>query len=251
VRATAPALGAITRVTTDDKVVALTFDEGPDPVWTPRLLEVFDRFDAKATFFWLGQFAKDHPEVVRQAAEAGHTIANHSFDHPSFPLVSRQERRRQVLACAAALEPYQTRLFRSPYGNESMASRLQIRLMGYQVINWDIVGYDYLEHDAEWMAGQMVGEIRPGSIVLLHDRILSAPEPGCFNREPMVESVRMVLERLGSEYRFVTVPELLEHGKPERSTWYSKPDVEWLNTLKEPGGGGRRYGLPTHPSAEV
>ena len=63
-----------------------------------------------------------------------------------------------VLACAAALEPYQARLFRSPYGNESMASRLQIRLMGYQVVNWDVVGYDYLGHDAEWMADQMIRE---------------------------------------------------------------------------------------------
>ena len=77
-------------------MVGLTFDDGPDPEYTPRLLEILHRHGARATFFMAGEAARQHPELVRQVAQAGHAIGNHGWDHPSFPFISRDERLAQM-----------------------------------------------------------------------------------------------------------------------------------------------------------
>ena len=128
------AVGTITRVSTSKPVAALTFDDGPDPVFTPRLLAVLHKHQAKATFFMVGKAAERHPDIVKEVAVAGHAIGNHSWDHPSFPLISRRERWAQVRACEKAIAPYGQRLFRPPYGDQNLLSRLEASWLGYQVI---------------------------------------------------------------------------------------------------------------------
>src|SRR4051794_38727678 len=76
--------GAITSVETEQPLVALTFDDGPDPLSTPSVLRLLERHNARATFFMVGAAAYRHPDLVRQVAQAGHVIANHSWDHSSF-----------------------------------------------------------------------------------------------------------------------------------------------------------------------
>ena len=121
--AMARSLGTIMHVDTREAVVALTFDDGPHSEFTPLLLEVLDHHRAKATFFMLGEAAQKHPAIVEQVARRGHAIGNHSWDHPSFRLISRAERLDQMRACASALAPYGGRLFRPPYGHQSVRSR--------------------------------------------------------------------------------------------------------------------------------
>src|SRR6478735_7834989 len=83
--------GVITHVDTTEAVVALTFDDGPHPQWTPRLLDLLDRHGAKATFFMVGEMAMRHPDLVDRVISAGHAIGNHSWNHPSFPAVTSSQ----------------------------------------------------------------------------------------------------------------------------------------------------------------
>lgn len=234
-------IGTITRVSTQEAVAALTFDDGPHPEFTPRLLDILKKHQAQATFFMIGQVAQQYPEIVRQVAQAGHAIGNHTWDHPSLPLISRRERWRQIRACARVIAPYGQRLLRPPYGHESMASRLDALWLGYRVVTWNVLAYDWLDRDARWMADHLMKRIKPGSIVLLHDALYHTLEPEYADREPMLETVDMLLTQLGSRFRFVTVPELLRHGRPHRRIYRGKVDLAWLNQLQGQEEEARRY----------
>jgi peptidoglycan/xylan/chitin deacetylase (PgdA/CDA1 family) len=234
-------LGTITRISTRDPVVALTFDDGPDPEFTPRLLEILERHRAHATFFMVGQAAEKHPDLVRQTAKAGHTIGNHSWDHPSFPLVSGRERRKQLRACAAALAPYGERLFRAPYSDLNVASRIDLAFLKYKVVMFDVYTHDWCGGDAATIADQLEQRTKPGSIIVLHDRLSDALETGYFDRGPMLEALDTFLGRTSSRFSFVTVPALLKHGRAEKEMWYRKPKLDLLNQLWTREGPGRRY----------
>jgi peptidoglycan/xylan/chitin deacetylase (PgdA/CDA1 family) len=234
-------IGTVTRVQTQEPVVALTFDDGPHPVYTPRLLKLLETYHARATFFMIGKLAQAYPDLVRSVAAAGHTIANHSWDHPSFPLIRGHDRRAQIRACAQTLEPYGSRLFRPPYGEQDISSRIDALLLGYKLIMFDVATDDWCGGDAISIAEQLERQIRPGSIVALHDRLFDALEDSYFNREAVLEALQLVLARFEGCFRFVTVPELLDAGKPEREIWYKQPDVKLLNKLVREDGPGRRY----------
>src|SRR5436305_9326701 len=95
-------LGSVIRVDTGEPAIALTFDDGPHPVETPRVLELLERHGARGTFFMVGKSARRHPEIVARAAAAGHAVANHSWDHPSFRRIRGSYRRAQIPWCGAA-----------------------------------------------------------------------------------------------------------------------------------------------------
>ena len=205
--------GTITCVVTRDPVAALTFDDGPHPEYTPRLLDILKRYQARATFFMVGEAAQKYPELVRQVAHEGHAIGNHSWDHRFFPSLPGRERRAQMRACERVLAPYGQQLFRPPYGAQSLMSRLDAFLLRYQVIAWNVEAKDWREHDPDWMADRLTQGIQPGSIVLLHDAIYRSQQPvPQYNREPMLAAVTLFLARLEGRFRFITIPELLRHG---------------------------------------
>ncbi len=218
-------IGTITHVSTQDAVAALTFDDGPHPEFTPRLLDILERQHARATFFMVGEAAQRHPELVRRVAQAGNAIGNHTWDHPALPFITGRERRAQIRACERALAPYGTRLFRPPYGAQSVASRLDALWLGYAVVTWNVAVGDWLDLDAHSMADRLVNKIQPGSVILLHDALYTFEEERYANRDPMLEAVTMVLERLGDRFRFITIPELLQYGRPERSNWCQTGDL--------------------------
>ncbi len=242
--AVASLAGTITHVCTNEKVVALTFDDGPYAEYTLRLLKTLERNGARCTFFCIGKFAAENREIVRRMADAGHALGNHSWDHPSFPLISRTMRRRQIRACQQALAPYGSKMFRPPYGNQSYASRLDALWLGYQVVTWDVLAEDWLDHDASWLAQCVLGKLRPGSIIVFHDRLATAMDPRYFDRGPTLEAVDRILSHLRGEYRFVTVPELLRLGRAHRENWRQLHSVEWLNRLITEEGLAHRYALP-------
>ena len=228
-------MGTITHVETREPVAALTFDDGPHPEFTPLLLDVLKRYGAHATFFMLGEAAEKYPDVVRQVGEAGHAIGNHSWDHPSFPLLRGRDRRAQILACASAIAPFGSqRLFRPPYGHQSLASRYDAWRLGYRVVTWNVVAEDWCDRDAEWMAARLVSRIKPGSIVILHDAIYrSIQVVPQHDRQRMLTAVDLALKELGDRFRFVTVPELLRYGRPRRRSWYRKADPKMLPLLRK------------------
>jgi peptidoglycan-N-acetylglucosamine deacetylase len=228
-------LGTITNVITEDRVVALTFDDGPDPEFTPRLLDILQRHQARATFFMVGEKVLKHPAIVQRVVDGGHAIANHSWDHPSFTLITGRQRRNQIRACAAAIAPYGgLRLFRPPYGHQNLASRLDALRLGHQVIMFDVAVEDWCPRDANWMAERLMQQTKPGSIVALHDAIYrSVQTVPQYDREPMIAAVHISLGHLSGQYRFITIPELLRHGHPQRTVWDMQPSRSILPRLAE------------------
>ena len=234
-------IGTITHVSTSKPAVALTFDDGPDPVFTPRLLDVLQQHHAKATFFMVGQAAQRHPDIVKKVASAGHAIGNHSWDHTSFPLLTGRERRAQIRACAKALAPYGQQIFRPPYGDQNLWSRLDALWLGSQVIAWNLAAMDWLDHDADWIKNRIMSRIQNGSIILFHDSLFRHGEDRYVDREPMLKAVDMLLNESSGRLIFMTVPELLRQGSPQMKYWHKKTDIDFLNGLKGQYGEARRY----------
>lgn len=217
--------GIITHVATAEPVVALTFDDGPHPVFTPAALEILARHRARATFFMIGVNARRHPEVVQSVSRAGHAIGNHSWDHSIFPLLNGRRRRSQLRACARALAPHGGRLFRPPHGYYDVASQLSVLALGYTAVNWSVDVDDWCTGDVDRMRESLLTRTRPGSIVLLHDALCDAPDESFSDRRPMLLALDAFLEHHAGRFRFVTIPELLRYGRAQRQGvgWFKKP----------------------------
>jgi peptidoglycan-N-acetylglucosamine deacetylase len=218
--------GAITHVETGDRIAALTFDDGPHPDYTPRLLEILWRHRAQATFFMVGDAASRHPHLVRQVAEAGHTIGNHAWDHPSFHAIPSRQRRDQLRACQRVLAPYGVHLFRPPYGHQNRLLPLEALWLQYDVVAWSLDSLDWRDACSESIARRLIDGIKPGSIVLLHDSIYGAAKAwgAHTRRDETLKAVDLCLSRLGDDLSFVTIPELLASGRPARRTqpWWGR-----------------------------
>jgi peptidoglycan/xylan/chitin deacetylase (PgdA/CDA1 family) len=220
-------LGTITRVKTQDKLVAFTFDDGPHPTFTPLLLEILARYNAQATFFMLGERASRYPELVRRVANAGHTIGNHSWNHPSFPGLSHKERLLQIRQCAKALAPYSAPLFRPPFGHQDMASRMDALYLKYHVVTWNVITHDWLDDSATQLTERVTAKMQPGSIVLFHDALAREKENQASNRQATLDAVQNLLATWHGSYRFVTIPELMGHGEAVKKVWNmaAPPDI--------------------------
>ncbi len=214
------AVGTITDVSTRDAVVAITFDDGPHPAVTPRLLAILQAHRARATFFMVGKAAQKYPELVHQVAAAGHAIGNHSWDHPSFLSISGRERRRQIAACQRAVSPYGSRLFRPPYGHQSLASRLDALRMRQQVVAWSVDAEDWLDLSAGLIVHRVTRQIRAGSIILFHDGRHDAVDDLALDGSVTLKSVSLLLDRLAGEFTFVTISELFRSGRPRCALWF-------------------------------
>ena len=232
-------LGTLTAVVTTDPVVALTFDDGPHQEFTPRVLEILRRHHAHATFFMVGAAAQKHQDIVRQVAQEGHTIGGHSWDHRSFPSLSSQERRRQMRACEQVLSLGGERLFRPPYGYQTVGSRLDAFWRRYEIVGWNVDSTDWREDDPEVIADCVIRRLHPGCVVLLHDALFDqmnlppGQEPyGCVDRHAMLSALEMILERVGTQFQFVTIPELIRRGVPFRDYWFR--DGASCNEQKSP-----------------
>ena len=127
------ALGSVIRVSTAEPAIALTFDDGPHPEDTPRLLDVLERHGAKATFFVVGKSARDHPDLIERIAGAGHALGNHTWDHLSMPSLTGRFRRRQLAWTEEVLGSHSSGLFRPPYGEQSLGSRLDAARLGLRL----------------------------------------------------------------------------------------------------------------------
>jgi len=236
-----PFLGTLVRVDTEVPAVALTFDDGPNPDATPRLLDLFAAHDARATFFMVGKSVRRHRALAERVAAEGHSLGNHTWDHQSMPLLGRRGRQAQLQWCQEALDGVQDppgptaesagrpRLFRPPWGHQTLSSRLDAARLGFRVIAWDVMAEDWRGDDADTLTERMEERIRPGSIVVLHDALYATDAEEHRDREPVIEAVARLLERLGDRYRFVTVPELMTLGRPRFWHWYKPSNLDWLH----------------------
>ncbi len=159
------------RMTPSEKVIYLTFDDGPVPEITPKVLDILDKYQWKATFFCVGENVKKNPGLYNELLSRGHKTGNHSFNHLKGFNYSTDIYVENVKLASKYID---SRLFRPPYGR---ITRKQIKALrnDYQIIMWDIITYDYdktLSHDQ--VLRNVKNRLRKGSIVVFHDSVKAA-----------------------------------------------------------------------------
>jgi len=187
----------------DSPYIAMTFDDGPSAVLTPKLLDLLAAHHIKATFFVIGENVAEHPEIVSRAAREGHEIGNHSWSHPNLGKMSDESVRRQLRQTDDAIKSAtgnRPTLMRPPYGSITAREKRWIHdEFGYDIILWDVDPYDWKRPGPAVVRARILKETRPGSIVLSHDI-----HPGTIEAMP---STFDELEAKG--FKFVTVSELI------------------------------------------
>ena len=209
--------GYLCRVETRAPVVAFTFDDGPDPNSTPALLDVLAQYGARATFFLDGPAAERSPALVRRIAAEGHAIGVHGWAHSSAaqnPAMRGLRAQLSDIRRSARAIGVKSHLYRPPYGHESMWTRPAAWLLGYRLVYWSASVEDWNVSSPEALVERIRSGLRPGEIILLHDRLRHATDVGAFDRGYVVQAVASLLNDVGEEIRFVTVPELLASGSP-------------------------------------
>jgi peptidoglycan/xylan/chitin deacetylase (PgdA/CDA1 family) len=184
--------------------IALTFDDGPDPVRTPQVLDILRRYGVPATFFCVGMSACAFPELVARAVEEGHNVGNHTWSHPYLPDLSRDEVLRQVEATGAAIARVTgtvPTLLRPPYGGRTPDVLRWIAEQELTTVMWDVDTGDWAGPPAEAIVAEATTATTAGSIVLMHD--------GGGDRSGTVAALPAVLEDLlGRGFRLVPVDRL-------------------------------------------
>lgn len=171
---------AICKLDTHEKVVMLTYDDGPDPDHTPPLLDVLKKYDVKACFFCIGQKAKQYPAIVKRIAKEGHAIGNHSYLHENrFPLYNKQEMKNDLLKACKVLEKAsgkEIRLFRPPFGITNPTVGNVLKELGWTTMGWSLRSYDTQATTADKVFHRIKRKLKPGVIILFHDRMPLAAE---------------------------------------------------------------------------
>ena len=204
----------------DEKVVALTFDDGPSPEYTPLILDALKGYGVRATFFLVGKNVEKYPDIARRIAEEGHEIGNHTYSHrdlvPSSKRRLLKEIKKTQVAIANATGMWPT-LFRPPRGIYSEAVRRVIVQNGFRMILWSVSGMDWSGIPASVIARRVVKHAGPGAIILLHDSGALIRSEG-HSRMNTARAVPEIIERLRREgYRFVTISEMLSLVELERA----------------------------------
>jgi peptidoglycan/xylan/chitin deacetylase (PgdA/CDA1 family) len=152
--------------------VYLTFDDGPDPEVTPRVLDLLDRYDAKATFFLIGRQAERRPRVSEELVARGHQLGNHSLRHRQFESLPLQEQLEEIRRTDEVLRGFDGRAehpFRPPHGKLSLSLMLELRRDRRPPVLWSIDSQDYTQDSAHALAALRRQRARSGDIVLMHD----------------------------------------------------------------------------------
>ena len=186
--------------------VALTFDDGPHPRYTPLVLDILKEYGIRATFFCVGTNVETYPAIVKRAADEGHEIANHTYNHYHVAKLSDMALYEDIAACGDAIARItgsQPRLFRPPEGVCSEAVKSYCASEGMAIVMWSVDTRDWAHTPVPDICRNIRKNVKNGSIILMHDFIgKNSPTPAALRRV-----IPMLLE-LG--YEFVTVSQLLE-----------------------------------------
>lgn len=197
-------------VPTEQKVVALTFDDGPNSVFTPQILEILRENHAKASFFVVGSRVKESPQIAKQIVSEGHELANHTYSHPDMrrlsvkQLLNEVERTEEVIEETTGQKP---KLFRPPGGFYNEPTVQAMREHGFLVVMWS-----WHQDTRDWTdpgVGKIVNKVlknaQKGDIILFHDH--------GGDRKQTVQALRQILPELTRRgYQFITVSELLKQA---------------------------------------
>lgn len=216
--------------------IALTFDDGPHPTLTPKLLDLLAAHRMKATFFVVGQNVVQYPEIVKRAAREGHEIANHSWSHPNLGKMPDEAVRRELQKTDDAIRAVigvRPTLMRPPYASITpRQKRWFYGEFGYRIIIWDVDPLDWKRPGPNVVSNRIVTQTRPGSIVLAHDI-----------HPPTLEAMSATLDQLQAKgFKCVTVSELLSMARPSPPRPIASPQPIVFPPANPP------IALPPHPA---
>ena len=192
--------------------VALTFDDGPDAEYTPEILDILREKDTVATFFLVGKNVETYPEIAKRIVEEGHLVGNHTYSHKSLIPLSSKSTVYEIKRAEEAIERVtgvRTTLFRPPRGVYSSFARSFLKDERYTIALWDITAADWAELAPRKVVSNVINNVKPGSIVLLHDSgDLISYRGG--NRESTVKALPEIIDNLRDEgYEFVTMDQMI------------------------------------------
>jgi len=192
----------------DGPYIAITFDDGPHPVLTPKLLDMLKARGIKATFFLIGENAAEYPDIVKRIAAEGHELGNHSWSHPQLTKLSPDALRDQIAKTADAINAaagHPPTVMRPPYGATTpYITQWMYKEFGTKVIMWSVDPLDWKIRQAGHVESVIVSQTRPGSIILAHDIHAST-----------VAAMPETLDKLKAKgFQFLTVSELMAKDKP-------------------------------------
>ncbi|UFJ43354.1 polysaccharide deacetylase family protein [Brevibacillus humidisoli] len=199
----------IHRIDTQKKIVALTFDDGPDPTYTPLILETLHKNGVPATFFVLGSQVDKYPSILQWMRKAGHEIGNHGYEHHDLNKLTEQQvydeikrTERAVLQKAGVFTQY----YRPPGGVITHDVRNAVQSSGYDMIYWSVDPRDWsLKRTASVIINSVKQNVTPGDIVLFHD--------GGLNQKQTLAALQQLITDLRSQgYKFVTISQLLSEA---------------------------------------
>ena len=210
--------GIVTHGDSSDRVVALTFDDGPGFPGTPAILDTLGRYHVPGTFFLVGENVKRNPELALRIVREGHQIGLHSNRHSlALPYETPRQiradtsRNQQVISDAAGVSPL---FYRPPHGRTTPWMRREVRKRGLVLVNWDVSPGDWRRDDPDAISSRVLDRVSPGSIVLLHDGLDTSARP---DHTATVDALGKIIIGLQSRgYRFVTLAELLGKGAYEK-----------------------------------
>lgn len=213
----------------DERVVALTYDDGPNPPYTTAIVDVLRQEHVHATFFVVGQAVQAYPGIVRLEARDGDAVGNHTWAHEHLVLDDSASLRETLERTDRAIynaTGSHTRIMRPPYGGRDWLVLREVRTLGYTPVMWSVpLANDWEYPPARVIAQRVLRYVGDGSIIVLHDGnrgiVCSRTHQSLrvCDRSADVEATRLIVQTLkGEGYRFVTIPELLERGNDTTRT---------------------------------
>ena len=192
-------------VETEKKQIALTFDDGPHPTLTPKILEILARYNSPATFFMVGQNILNYPEAAKAVINAGHEVGNHTFTHPHIGRLNEQAIFEEIGRCEDALEElceYRPHILRTPQGALTPSLERCLLEDDYILVLWSLDTRDWDNKSTDAIVRSVLDGVRSGDIILMHDYI-------GYNSKTPEALEKIIPELLSRGYEFVTVSELL------------------------------------------
>ena len=199
----------------DRRGVALTFDDGPHPIYTPKILETLEHFQAKATFFVIGRHLEKHGSLVAEASRAGHVVGNHSYHHfrtmSFFPSPKLREEIRQCQDETEKWIGYAPRFYRQPAGFRNPGIFGILKDLGMTMVGWQVRAFDTQRRDPRAIARRILKKVEPGGVILLHDGSDCASND---DRSATLEALPFILQGIKDQgMEFLTLDKLFGMSK--------------------------------------